>query len=129
VGAQVRVSVLCPGWVNTRIADAERNRPAAFQPATPPRPRTEAEQAMEQLGRQMLAAGVAPDRVAEHVLAAVHEERFYVLTHPEFDAAIQTRMENVLARRNPTLLPLDAGGAEALGFTQRTTGGRPPSSR
>ena len=26
----VKVSVLCPGWVRTRIADSERNRPAAI---------------------------------------------------------------------------------------------------
>ncbi len=26
-GAKVKVSILCPSWVNTRICDAERNRP------------------------------------------------------------------------------------------------------
>ena len=27
MNAKVRVSVLCPGWVNTRINESERNRP------------------------------------------------------------------------------------------------------
>src|SRR5437764_15286170 len=29
-GAAVRVSVLCPGWVRTRIHEADRNRPAGL---------------------------------------------------------------------------------------------------
>ena len=127
VGAQVKVSVLCPGWVNTRIADCERNRPAAFARAA--RPLSEAEQAMEQIGRQMLAAGVAPERVAELVLAAVRDERFYVLTHPEFDTAIRMRMEDVLGRRTPILDPLGAAVGEALAVNQGTTGDPKPSSR
>src|SRR5437588_11349714 len=32
-GSPVRVSVLCPGWVNTRIADADRNRPPELRNA------------------------------------------------------------------------------------------------
>src|SRR6516164_1440114 len=30
-GARLKASVLCPEWVNTRIMDAERNRPQALQ--------------------------------------------------------------------------------------------------
>src|SRR3954462_1707572 len=32
-GSPVKVSVLCPGWVSTRIHEADRNRPAEFQKA------------------------------------------------------------------------------------------------
>ena len=32
---QVKVSVLCPGWVRTNIADSVRNRPAHLQPDEP----------------------------------------------------------------------------------------------
>ncbi len=32
-GAKLKASVLCPEWVNTRITDAERNRPQALQNA------------------------------------------------------------------------------------------------
>ena len=35
-GAKINVSVLCPGFVNTRILDAERNRPAAYQNPSAP---------------------------------------------------------------------------------------------
>jgi NAD(P)-dependent dehydrogenase (short-subunit alcohol dehydrogenase family) len=35
VGAAVGVSVLCPEWVQTRIADSERNRPSDVAPMAP----------------------------------------------------------------------------------------------
>src|SRR5262245_6608207 len=96
-GAPLKVSVLCPGFVNTRIADADRNRPAALRnPSETPRPAE-----MEQLVRSALVAGLPPAQVAEHVLAAIREERFYVLTHPEFRARVRERMEDIVDGRVP----------------------------
>lgn len=101
-GAKVKVSVLCPGWVNTRIADAERNRPASL-PARAMRPPTAAEEGMEQVARQLLASGLAPERVAADVLDAIRAERLYVLTHPEWKGLIRQRMEDILEDRTPGL--------------------------
>ena len=98
VNAKVRVSVLCPAWVNTNIADADRNRPAD---APPPRALTPEQQAMQEVGRQMLASGLAPERVADIVLDAIRAELFYVLTHPEWKVAVRERMENILEDRTP----------------------------
>ena len=99
LGSQVHVSVLCPGFVNTRIADAERNRPAALSETAPKMPGAEE---MEQLGRQLLAAGAPPDTVADVVFEAVRDERFYLLPHPEWKQFIRARMEDLLAERTPT---------------------------
>jgi hypothetical protein len=33
---------------------------------------------------------------------AVKQERFYVLTHPEFAPRVQERMDDILQGRNPT---------------------------
>jgi NAD(P)-dependent dehydrogenase (short-subunit alcohol dehydrogenase family) len=101
-GAKIRVSVLCPGWVNTHIFEAERNRPAELAPG-PRRAPTPAEEAMEQVGRQLLASGLPPDRVAGLVVEAIRSERFYVLTHPEWKGMIRTRMEDILDDRTPAL--------------------------
>ena len=51
---------------------------------------------------QAVETGMSPAKVAEHVFSAIKEDKFYILTHPEFNPAIQTRMENVLQGRNPT---------------------------
>ncbi len=99
-GGKVKVSVLCPGWVNTRILDADRNRPASLGAATPVRPELTA--VREQV-RQLLQSGLAPAAVAEHVFAAVRDGRFYILTHPQWKPAIRTRLEDILEERPPTL--------------------------
>jgi len=44
---------------------------------------------------------MSPETVAEKVFKAIQDEQFYILTHDEYDGAIRSRMENILARRNP----------------------------
>lgn len=105
MGAPLRVSVLCPGFVNTRIADAARNRPTELADTAAPPPGS-AE--MEQLGRVLLASGSAPAMIADRVFDAIANEHFYVLPHPEWKDVIQTRMEDILAERNPTPFDLQA---------------------
>jgi NAD(P)-dependent dehydrogenase (short-subunit alcohol dehydrogenase family) len=99
-GARIGVSVLCPGWVNTRILEADRNRPAT-PGAAAARPPTPEEAAMEETVRQLLATGLPPAEVAARVFAAIRDERFYILTHPEWKGLIRTRMEDILEERPP----------------------------
>ena len=97
-GSPVKVSVLCPGWVNTRIHEADRNRPPELADEN-------ADAGMAEMGRQMLgtllASGLAPSEVASHVLDAIREDRFYILTHPDMKPSIQRRMEDILEGRTP----------------------------
>ena len=104
LGSPVRVSVLCPGFVNTRIMDAERNRPAALGETAPKMPGADE---MEQMGRQLLAAGAPPSQVAEVVFDAIRDERFYIFPAPEWKQFIRARMEGILAERTPTLENVD----------------------
>lgn len=100
--AKVKVSVLCPGWVKTRILESERNRPEEYL-NTPQQQifRPENEAIMQEM-RQALEAGMSPDHLAGFVFEAIREEKFYILSHPEFTPAIQTRMEDILEQRNPS---------------------------
>jgi NAD(P)-dependent dehydrogenase (short-subunit alcohol dehydrogenase family) len=97
-GGKLKVSVLCPAWVATQIIDSDRNRPAGVE-APPSDPMASA---MREMVRGLVASGLAPERVAELVLAAIRDEQFYVLTHPEFTPIIRQRMEAVLEQRNPS---------------------------
>jgi NAD(P)-dependent dehydrogenase (short-subunit alcohol dehydrogenase family) len=98
-GAKVRVSVLCPGIVNTRIMESARNRPGHLPPTAPLGP---ASGARWEALRQLVPAGTPPVQVADAVFAALREDRFYILTHPEGKEAIRTRMEDILQERFPT---------------------------
>lgn len=102
-GAGVGVSVLCPGWVKTRIVDSDRNRPAELGPPAELEP-TQA--AIREVGRQRVESGIEPAEVAAHVVDAIRSRRFYVLTHPEMNDAIRRRTEEVLAGGPPGLAPL-----------------------
>lgn len=105
MGSKVSASVLCPGLIRTAILDAERNRPAALG-------RTELAALPEDVQRwasgfrQALQGGYEPSVVADAVHDAVIEDRYYIVpAQPFLQDLVRTRMEDIIARRNPTLPP------------------------
>ena len=98
-GARVKVSVLCPGVVSTRIMESARNRPGQFRTTEP---RDPAAVARWEALRQAVAAGMPPEQVADAVFEAVQKDQFYILTHPEWQDSVRSRMEDILQGRNPT---------------------------
>jgi len=79
LGSAVRVSVLCPGFVRTRIHESDRNMPADVAAVAD----TPGALLMADLAKAAVEAGISVDVVAEAVYSAVVEERFYVLTHQQ----------------------------------------------
>ncbi len=104
--AKLKASVLCPWWVNTNIAESERNRPASLQnPAveTPVDPETQAQiQAVQQMVRHAIQTGMAPSQVAELTFDAIRQGKFYILTDPIIKQSVQLRMDDILQDRYPT---------------------------
>lgn len=93
----VGVSVLCPGFVQTRIADSGRNRPH-WAPGREVEGTSDSRAAI----REMIDGGIPPAVVAELVFDAVRNDTFYILTHPELRAAIRTRFDDILGGRPPS---------------------------
>jgi NAD(P)-dependent dehydrogenase (short-subunit alcohol dehydrogenase family) len=95
----LRASVLCPGWVATDITKSERNRPQHL---------AETQQSTQLAGAMnaLVASGLPPSRVADEVLAAVREDRFWIFTHPSFLGATKHRADEILSGKNPTVAPL-----------------------
>ena len=104
-GAKVKASVLCPGWVNTRLMDSDRNRPSDVLNDPAQEISDPAKEAFEQTIRELLVTGLTPEQVADHVFDAIRGEKFYVLTHPEWKDMVRTRMEDILEERKPTFDP------------------------
>lgn len=98
-GSTVGVSVLCPGWVRTRIHESNRNRPDAGAPD----PLTEAGQ---QLLGQFVTSGLDPAVVADAVHDAVVQDRFYILTHPAMTSAVEARVRAIVDGGPPAGNPL-----------------------
>jgi hypothetical protein len=59
----------------------------------------------EEIKQELLrsvAAGISSEEVADNVFEAIREEKFYILTHDEYDNRIKSRMQAILERGNPS---------------------------
>jgi NAD(P)-dependent dehydrogenase (short-subunit alcohol dehydrogenase family) len=97
-GAPIGVTMLCPGLVNTRIYESERNRPEQLRPASGTAAETPELQAV---AAELYSHALSPEAVAEQVFEAVQAQRLYQITSDKFDDAIRLRADALLARQNP----------------------------
>lgn len=107
----IGVTVLCPGFVRTRITESGRNRPARYGPSQKPDPASSAGTLVAQIA-ELVRSGLDPDDVAAQVLTAIRENELYVFTHHDADwrgelearfAGILAAMDKAAARHAETL--------------------------
>jgi NAD(P)-dependent dehydrogenase (short-subunit alcohol dehydrogenase family) len=97
--ALVKVSVLCPGLVRTDIVNAERHRPASLK--NEPIELTPELQAGLKFFKAAIEAATPPLQVADMVFDAIRNERFYIITHPEWMEVVRMRTDSLLRMENP----------------------------
>jgi NAD(P)-dependent dehydrogenase (short-subunit alcohol dehydrogenase family) len=92
-GSPIGVSVLIPSSVDTRVTDAERNRPAARGTET----RTDAGEGFRNAVTESFTGpgGKSAEEVATMVVDAIRSDRFWIITHPE-RAALERRFTEIL---------------------------------
>ena len=91
IDSKIGASVLCPGWVNTGIGEAERNRP--------PELRSEVNPDGKGLGiSELLAGSKRPRDLAAHVFNAIEKEQFYIFPHEGWDYMVRGHYEAMLDR-------------------------------
>ena len=95
VNANVSASVLCPGFVNTQINEAERNRPSEFGESI------EANEAQRMASQVFLGGGMDPSDVANLVWQAMVDDQLYILPHDGWRDTIRGRIEAVLEGQQP----------------------------
>ncbi len=98
VGASIGVSVLCPGFIATRITESERNRPGELADAAPP-------PAVARTTAGVQTTMDAAD-VAEHVLDAIRANRFWILTHGAYKDVIRERAAGIGTDARPAAPPI-----------------------
>jgi NAD(P)-dependent dehydrogenase (short-subunit alcohol dehydrogenase family) len=76
-GKNVHVSVLCPGFVSTKIYDSQRNMPNDLVSFN----EDPMMQLAHQIGETVVKAGIDPADVATAVDAAVRANKFWILPH------------------------------------------------
>ena len=97
-GAQIGVSVLCPGFIATRITESERNRPADLgdSASVPPVART----------TSGVASTMDAQEVAGHVVKAIRANRFWILTHDAYREVIRERAAGIGTDARPAAPPI-----------------------
>jgi NAD(P)-dependent dehydrogenase (short-subunit alcohol dehydrogenase family) len=90
----IGVSVLCPGFVRTRIHESGRARQDKYGGTADVDPgvgATRGDAASNVLN------GIDPDIVGQRVLEGVRDNDIYIFTHPNFKEAVQARFAAILA--------------------------------
>jgi NAD(P)-dependent dehydrogenase (short-subunit alcohol dehydrogenase family) len=105
--AKLKVSVLCPSHVRTRIYDAERNRPPVYYggDAAEPMPQKALKAIWSEIAERYKDYGgmSSPDYIADCTFDAIRDDRLYILTHPELNPLLLERTEAMSHGRNPLL--------------------------
>ncbi len=98
---RIRCSVVCPAYFPSGIAESERNRPGDLKNTAPAKSANQI--AMEATMKKAVTSGrLSAADVAERVILAIRDERFYVITHPAIKPAIEARMRDILEERTPS---------------------------
>ena len=88
----IKVSVLCPAFVQTRIYDSERNRPVQYQTDTT---NVTGERSFSSKTKGMVENGIDVSIVGKRVVEALNHGELYIFTHPNYRAIVQKRSEAI----------------------------------
>lgn len=93
----IGVTVVCPGFVRTRIAESARNRTARYGSMQKPEPASFAGKLAARQA-ELGQAGLDPMTVAARVLTAIRENELYVFTHTgiEWRTELEERFDAIL---------------------------------
>jgi NAD(P)-dependent dehydrogenase (short-subunit alcohol dehydrogenase family) len=92
----IGVTVICPGYVRTRISESGRNRPQRYGPSQTPDPASPAG-VLAARSAELSRSGLDPSDVAAQTLAAIRQDELYVFTHPEMHTELEERFAAIVA--------------------------------
>jgi NAD(P)-dependent dehydrogenase (short-subunit alcohol dehydrogenase family) len=98
-GSPVRVSALCPGFVQTNLMAGQKWD--ARLGDEPPESSSQTAKQMDAFLYEGVQRGIDPSLVAAEVVDAIRAERFWILTHPEARHDPVVRMMRAEAQQNP----------------------------
>ena len=102
-GSPVKVSVLCPGFIRTRLMESERNWPSALGDA-PSLP----DSVIGDTVRQLVDGGADPADLGRRIVAAVKAEQFFILSDDAHCWVAEARADETRTGAQPNLPDVNA---------------------
>ncbi|CAM3161136.1 SDR family NAD(P)-dependent oxidoreductase [Lactiplantibacillus plajomi] len=106
-GADIDMHVMCPGFVQTDLYHTENHRPKQYTDTSDPYYQSEAYLKGQQFAKYVITNGMPIDTIADTVFKALEDNRFYILTHPEFNNLIQDRVHRIVTDGKPDVHIMD----------------------
>lgn len=103
IGSKIKLSVFCPGFVQTDLHNYERHRPERFNDKSDPYYQSPSYFAGLKRAEFVIKTGMPIDSIGMSVLTAIEENQFYILTHPLYNTIIGRRVKDMLEGRGPDL--------------------------
>ena len=103
IGADIQVSIFCPGFVQTDLHHAERHRPARFSDPTDPYYQSAEFFASEKASEYVVTTGLPIDGFGETVFKGIEDDQFYIVTHPQYDPLMRKQIYDRVDNVNPDL--------------------------
>lgn len=107
IGANIHLSVFCPGFVQTNLHHHQEYRPARYSDLSDPFYASEMYAQGQQSAAFVVQTGYPIDGFGEHVFKAIEKDQFYIVTHPEFDAHILQQAEYAVNEENPVFVTVE----------------------
>ncbi|MBQ6151137.1 MAG: SDR family NAD(P)-dependent oxidoreductase [Mogibacterium sp.] len=129
IGADIQVSIFCPGFVQTDLHHAERHRPARFSDPTDPYYQSAEFMASEKASEYVVTTGLPIDGFGETVFKGIEDDQFYIVTHPQYDPLMRKQIYDRVDNVNPDLRnvgkqrkPVESGDRDLTGRVALITG-------
>ncbi|MGI6176063.1 MAG: SDR family NAD(P)-dependent oxidoreductase [Christensenellales bacterium] len=101
-GANIGMSVYCPGYVQTSLHNSEDHRPERFK-AADPYYESETYKKLAKQVEKFITTGAPIEPVAGIVFKAIEEDQFYILPDRMFDPWTAKRHQNIQKQENPDI--------------------------
>lgn len=98
---KLKASVLCPGMVKTNFMESDRNKPSAH--TTPDAEHDEMKKIWHDAYSNFIAGGMPPSEVADKMLEAIKEDKFYIFPSTGPLEIYRSQFEGLLNQQNPIL--------------------------
>ena len=100
-GSNVKISVFCPGFVQTDLFNYENHRPERFREQTDPYYSSNAYQQILKMAKHVIETGTPLKPVGPFVFKHLERDKFYIQLHKKPKLLIYKRMRNIIRENNP----------------------------